>query len=156
MTGQPAIWRPMSAGDLEAVVALTAAIHADHPERPEVFAERLTLFPAGSCIFKAGGVALGYGLAHPGRIDRPPALDTLLGALPAAPDCLYLHDVALLPGVRGQGLAAQWVARLMGLAATERLTRLALVAVNGSAPVWHRVGFRPWRKDHAWRRKVAS
>ena len=146
----------MSVRDLDAVVALAAAIHADHPERPEVFAERLALFPAGSRVVEAGEEVVGYALAHPGLIGRPPALDTLLGALPTAPDCLYLHDIALLPQARGHGLAIRLVADLEALAVAEGLDRLALVAINGLAPVWRQFGFLPTRGDAVWRGQLAG
>lgn len=153
--GRP-IWRPMSAGDLGAVIALAAAIHVDHPERPEIFAERLALFPAGSRIAEAGGMVVGYALAHPWLIGRPPALDTLLGALPAAPDCLYLHDIALLPRARGHGLTARLVTDLEALAVAGGLDRLALVAINGLAPVWRRFGFLPTQGDALLQGKLAG
>ena len=146
----------MSVRDLDAVVALAAAIHADHPERPEVFAERLALFPAGSRVVEAGEGVVGYAVAHPGLIGRPPALDTLLGALPTAPDCLYLHDIALLPQARGHGLATRLVADLEALAVAEGLDRLALVAINGLAPVWRRFGFLPTLGDALLQDKLAG
>lgn len=149
-------WRPMSGHDLDAVIAVAAAVHINHPERPEVLAERLGLFPAGAWIAVAGTVAVGYALIHPGLIGRPPALDTLLGSLPVRPDCLYLHDVALLPRARGQGLAARLLADVKVLGAAKGLNRLALVAVNGSAPVWRRFGFMPWPGDAFLQEKLAG
>lgn len=132
-------WCPMSKTDLPAVQAIAAEVHPDHPERPEVFAERLSLFPRGCFMLAAGG---GYAIAHPGILGCPPALDTLLGALPPCPDCLYLHDVALQPDRRGRGESRLLLTELQRLAADLGLHRLALVAVSGSEPVWQRLGFR--------------
>jgi len=50
-------WRAMSACDLDAVVALAARIHVDHPERGEVLAEKLTLFPDGCFTLEGIGSA---------------------------------------------------------------------------------------------------
>lgn len=153
--GFPMMWRPMSARDLDAVVALADAIHLDHPERPEVFAERLRLFPSGCRVaVAAGGEAVGYAVAHPGRLGKPPALDSLLEALPPAPDCLYVHDVALLPLARGCGLLARLLPQLLAVAQAQGLSRLALVAVNGSEPIWRRLGFVP--SESAVQSKLAS
>ena len=59
---------------------------------------------------------LGYAVSHPGRLGRPPALDSRLGELPSDADCLYLHDVALLPEARGLGLGESLVDLLRALA----------------------------------------
>jgi len=40
-------WRQATAEDLGAIDAIGNGIHTSLPERPEVFAEKLTLFPAG-------------------------------------------------------------------------------------------------------------
>ena len=116
---------------------IAARVHPDHPERQEVFANRLDLFADG-CLFADGA---GYLIAHPGRMDTPPPLDSLLDGLPAAPDCLYLHDLALLPEWRGRGLAGQAVAMMVVLAKRVELPRLALVAVGNSAAFWVSRGF---------------
>lgn len=136
-----ATWRPMRAEDLAAVSAIGAAVHAAYPEEDAVFEERLALFPEGCRIALLGGAVAGYAIAHPGLLFHPPALDTLLGALPVAADCLYLHDVALLPRARGLGFGDALVADLGALATRTALPALALVAVGGTVPYWRRQGF---------------
>ncbi|MBN8928277.1 MAG: hypothetical protein BGO51_19330 [Rhodospirillales bacterium 69-11] len=131
----------MGPGDLADVVRIAAAVHPPAlAEAPAVFAERRDLYPAGTFLLEVGGRPTGYVLAHPWRAGTIPPLDTLLGALPSAADCLYLHDLALLPAARGLGAAGAIVTRL---AAATTHPRLALVAVGGSAPFWRRQGFLP-------------
>ncbi|MGE0719955.1 MAG: GNAT family N-acetyltransferase [Alphaproteobacteria bacterium] len=136
----------MRRDDLVVVERIATIVHPAFPESGDVPRERLALFPQGCFIAAIGGRegSVGYAVAHPGMLGRPPALDTLLGVLAARADCLYLHDVALLPVARGRGLGAVLVDRLRGLARREGLDRLALVAVNRSTPFWHRMGFAPW------------
>lgn len=134
-------WRPMRAGDLPDVERISAVVHPGYPEREAVPAERLRLFPAGCLIAPRGDAAVGYAIAHPGIIGRPPPLDTLLGALPDGADCLYIHDVALLPDARGSGLGAAATGALTAVAEAHGFTRLALTAVNRSADFWSRQGF---------------
>ncbi len=136
-------WRAMTAGDLGAVATIAREVHAAHPERDDVFAERLALFAPGCLVLSRAEAALGYAIAHPWLRRDPPALDTLLGALPARPDCLYLHDVALRPVARGAGWGAVLVKRLVQLARREGLARLALVALSGTASFWRAQGFVP-------------
>jgi len=130
-------WRPMTAADLPEVARIADLVHVDLPERPSVLAERLRLFPDG-CLMADGG----YAIAHPSRLGCPPPLDTLLGTLPEDADALHLHDVALLPALRGRGLGGAAVARLMQVATGCGLTRATLIAVHGTPPYWARFGFR--------------
>jgi GNAT superfamily N-acetyltransferase len=127
----------MIAADLPEVERIADLVHVDLPERPEVLAERLRLFPEG-CLMTMGG----YAIAHPCRLGFPPVLDTLLGALADDADALHVHDVALLPPLRGQGLGAAAVAHVMRVAADFGLARVGLVAVHGTEPYWTRFGFR--------------
>ncbi len=90
----------------------------------------------------AGGV-VGYVISHPWAAGAAPKLDSLLGALPAAPGCWYWHDLALLPAARGQGAAAAAVQRVLALARGAALDQVALVAVGQSGGFWRRMGFRP-------------
>jgi GNAT superfamily N-acetyltransferase len=155
--GMTAHWRPMVAADLAAVERIAEIVHPVYPESEEVPIERLALFPAGCLIAEAtmGGV-LGYAVSHPGRLGRPPALDSRLGVLPADADCLYLHDVALLPEVRGLGLGESLVVLLRSLAARSRLPVMALTAVNRSAPYWRSRGFSDYSGDGVLDAKLAS
>ncbi|MBP0492248.1 GNAT family N-acetyltransferase [Roseomonas sp. SG15] len=128
----------MRAGDLPEVRAIAAAVHPGHPESDAVFAERLALHPPGCLLLEAGETALGYAIAHPWHRRRPPALDTLLGALPEAPGVFYLHDLAILPAARGQGAGGGALREL------EELTGglpMALVAIGGTEGFWQVQGF---------------
>lgn len=155
MTAPPA-WRPMAEADIDTVERIAEVIHPSFPERRDVFVERLALFPAGTLIAQAPEVVVGYAIAHPWRRGRPPALDSLLEQLPAAPDCLYLHDVAILPEGRGQRLTEHLVERLRRLAAGHGLGRLALTSVNDTAPMWARYGFAAVTPDAALAAKLAT
>jgi GNAT superfamily N-acetyltransferase len=131
----------MTPSDLPRVGAIAAAVHAAYPEDAAVFAERLRLYPAGCRVLEADGPVRGYVLSHPWRSGAPPALNSLLGALPKSPDTYYLHDLALLPEARGFGAGSAVVAALAEQARTKRLSTLSLVAVHGSAAFWRRHGF---------------
>lgn len=134
-------WRAMRAADLAALSRAAAAIHPGYPESDAVFAERLALCPEGCRVLDDGGALAGYALTHPWRYGRPPKLDTLLGAIPGDADTWYLHDVALLPRVRGRGASAALVAAVAGLARAGGFATLSLVAVNDSRPIWEAQGF---------------
>ena len=133
-------WRPMAPSDLAAVERLGNTIHQAHPERPEVFAERLALCPEGChALSSLGGNLDGYIISHPWTLGSPPPLDTLLRPLPAQPDTWYIHDLALHERARGTGAAQAIVARL----AAAHALPLSLIAVGRSPGFWARQGFAP-------------
>ena len=141
MTLRPASWRQMQPADLPAVNALAVLIHPGYPEDAAVFAERLRLYPPGCRVLERNGTLKAYVLSHPWLDRAPPALNVLLGELPGLPTTYYLHDLALMPEVRGSGAAADVVAVLVKQARSARLSSLSLIAVNGSTEFWQRQGF---------------
>jgi hypothetical protein len=81
----------MQKPDLPALLAVADIVHPAYPEDPAVFAERLNLYPEGCLVLEQGGKAMGYAVSHPGAYGAPPALNSLLGALPDKPTTYYFH-----------------------------------------------------------------
>lgn len=148
-------WRPARASDLPAISAIAARIHPDLPESPDVFAEKMRLCPEGCRVLVADDGIAGYGLAHPWKQHRIPPLDGFLERLPDDADCLYVHDVAVLPDRRG-GAARAYVATIEDLARSIGIATLALVSVYATRPLWERLGFRPVTAKAELRAKLAS
>ena len=141
-----AMWRKMQAGDLAAVMAVADAVHAGLPEDEAVFAERLALYPEGCLALELpDGEVAGYAISHPILPASPPKLNSLLGAIPAGADEYYIHDVALLPKLRGSGLARPAIEHLLDHA--RRYRSVALVSVYGTGPFWSRFGFVQSTRD---------
>ncbi len=150
-------WRPMSTEDVDAVMGLSGVVHPGFYERPEMFLDRLQLFPEGSLVAEAPGARFGiagYAIAYPAPTAAPPPLDTVLGRLPADADALYIHDVALDPAFRGRGLSEGAVRRLVDLAEA-RFAAATLISIYGTPPFWRRFGFEP-RPDLIDPEKLAS
>ena len=148
-------WHPAHITDLPAIGAIAARIHPDLPERPEVFAEKMRLYPDGCRLLIADEEIAGYGLAHPWKQHRIPPLNGFLQQLPDDADCLYVHDVAVLPDFRG-GVARDYIAAIEKLARASHITTLALVSVYATRPLWERFGFRPVTADAELRAKLES
>jgi len=134
-------WRAMRQEDLAQACAIADEVHAAYPEDPEVFAERLALYPGGCLVLESGGRVAGYALAHPWMRAAPPALNARLATLPARADCLHVHDIAILPSARRCGAARAALQELAALAAREALPILALVAIPGTRAFWRGQGF---------------
>ncbi len=141
MDHRPA-WKPLNLSDLEAVSQIAGMVHPSLPERPEVFAEKVRLFPEGSRKLVWGGAILGYAIAHPWELYSIPPLDDFLGALPPRPECIFIHDIAVLAEARGKGAAQTYLEQLNSLAGTLSMGLLALVSVYGTEVLWRRFGFQ--------------
>ncbi|MFT4089997.1 MAG: GNAT family N-acetyltransferase [Asticcacaulis sp.] len=137
-------WRQMGLQDIDAAFDVAAVAHTSLPERWEVFAERLSLFPQGCQVLEADGKVVGYALSHPIRRFEPPALDSLLGQIAVDANDYYIHDVAILPEARG-GQAAAVIERLLKVAADYETA--SLVSVYGTSGYWGRFGFAPASHD---------
>ncbi len=132
----------MQRSDLRDVTRIAREVHPDFPERPEVFAQKAELFPAGCFVLVRQGLVCGYALAHPWSLDDIPPLDRFLD-LPERPDCLHLHDVAILEAARGASAATEVDGLLMEAAQERGLPMMALVSIYGSDRLWRRLGYRP-------------
>jgi hypothetical protein len=122
------IWRSAKSDDLEMINRIADMIHVDLPERPEVFAEKLQLFPQGCFALVQNGAVVGYGVSHPWQLNSIPPLDTFLGALPASPECLFIHDVVVLPQARKFGASGELIKLLAGVPRHQGISFLALVS----------------------------
>ncbi|KAI0486873.1 acyl-CoA N-acyltransferase [Xylaria cf. heliscus] len=136
-----AIWRPLTPNDIEGLAQVANTVHTELPERDSVFAERARLFPEGCLVLEEEARICGYAISHPIRHSQPPALDSFLGEIASDADQFYIHDVCILPRLRGRGHAFDALDKLLKIA--ERYPTTCLVSVYGTAPFWARYGFRP-------------
>lgn len=134
-------WRAMTAADLPAVTQISAAVHGRYAESEAVYAERLSLWPAGCWVWQQGEAIAGLLIAHPWHHATSPELGALLGAIPPDADSFYLHDIALLPETRGLGAGSAAMALVIECARRAGFRDVTLVAVNGAETYWAKQGF---------------
>lgn len=135
-------WRSIADEDLSEINRIAGIIHPDLPERLETFAEKIRLAPS-TCLVACDGTNIrSYAIAYPWRANDMPPLDTLFGTIPSDASVLFVHDVALLPSARGQGLVQELLNILSAAGRALALERFTLAAVYGSEAAWLRYGFR--------------
>ncbi|KAL3449395.1 acyl-CoA N-acyltransferase [Aspergillus insuetus] len=157
-----AAWRPLTLDDIPALMTIANKIHTDLPERPEIFAERIALYPSGCLALEheKDKQLLGYAISHPIRRGEPPELDTLLGGKymqinAGTPNAAYyIHDVAVLPEVRGMRYAGKGVELLLENAAESGFSVVCLVSVYGTEQFWGRYGFNKVEIGEGWKGKL--
>lgn len=134
--------RRMAAADLEAVYAVQCRAHPGQYHEPvEALASRLAL-GLDFCLVAVGAQGvLAYFLAHPWH-GNPPPLHENLSQVAAVPErYLFLHDLAVSPECRGEGVGRQLCTAMFAAAAGQGLAELRLVAVGHALGFWQRHGF---------------
>lgn len=156
MTAANPSWHPLLPEDTGRVSEIADEIHTDLPERPEVFEEKIGLYPS-SCwkLLSPSGKIVGYGISHAWTLHIIPPLDDFLSELPQSPDCLYVHDVAILPEARGQNAGLEYRNILKRTAGQRGILNLACVSVYGTDKLWSRTGFQ-CVNDKSINEKIAS
>lgn len=135
--------REMRPDDLSAVMLIQKrCYHAITPESPAVMASKLAA-GAGCCfVCEEKKRVVGYLLGHPWRSDSAVALHQELEELPEECDSLYLHDMAVLPEMRGRGVGELLLRRFEEAARARKLAGSHLVAIQGAETFWRRMGYR--------------
>lgn len=149
--------RPLAPYDLEAVLRVQAACYPPAMQEPAaVVAARIRGAGDTGFVATAGGVVLAYAFAYRSTLGAVTPLGADFG-IAAAPDTLYLHDLAVAPSAAGAGLARRLAAQVAALAQSERLPWCALVSVQDSRRFWERLGYAASAcKDGEARRALAS
>ncbi len=148
-------WRGMTGFDLKEVERVANAVHPGYFESVDVLAERHALYHDGAYVLEIGERISGYVLSHPWRFGDAPALNSLVGSLPANADTYYIHDIALLPVARKVGAASQIIDGLIKHAQARNFPNISLIAVNHSTPFWAKFGFTVEQVD-TLRQKLLS
>lgn len=142
--------RNATPADLPAIMGIQARCYrAIVPESAVSMGAKLAASPATCFVAESRGAIQAYLLALPWHFASPPCLDAPACHLPAAPDTLYLHDLAVAPEARGGGAAGALLGAFLDALDTLRLPRASLIAIQDSAPWWARHGFAPVALDSA-------
>ena len=129
--------REMRPDDLSAVMLIQKrCYHAITPESPAVMASKLAA-GAGCCfVCEEKKRVVGYLLGHPWRSDSAVALHQELEELPEECDSLYLHDMAVLPEMRGRGVGELLLRRFEEAARARKLSGGGWDTARSRASTW--------------------
>ena len=133
--------RLMQSADLRAVVRLQDHCYAEwFYEAPQVVSQRLMLYPQSCWVAVYQDKIWGYLFSYPSKLSHINPLGAEFGQYEQA-NCLYLHDLAVSPDARGQGVATALLQTAQAYARTLELSYLTLVAVQNSAAFWQQQHF---------------
>jgi predicted N-acetyltransferase YhbS len=86
------------------------------------------------------GLLIGYLLAYGWPGQAPSLIGTVL-TKDETSEVLFIHDLASLTEAQGSGIGRTLVMRAFELAALDGLFEAQLIAVEGAASYWQRLGF---------------
>ncbi len=135
--------RLITPADLPAIVRLQESCYSEALyESPAILLQRLEAAPKSCWLAEdATGQLLAYLFSYP-SLDRQVSALAAPFNVPVNPNVLYLHDLAVSSVARGLAIPAMLLATAKGYAHQQRLSKLALVAVQGALPYWQRHGFQ--------------
>lgn len=136
-------FRKARSNDLDGVLSVQAVVFPAFQEAKATFAERLRLYPDGFLVVEEDGDIKGYLVSHPFHRPNPPPLDTMIGSISPDCDAYYVHDLSVLPEMRGRGAAGAMIEAVTDVARNADFTTMALIAVGGADIFWRRFGFGP-------------
>ena len=138
---RPVALRVMRESDLDAVLAIQSACYpAALNEDAATIRQRLHASPDTAWIASVADEAAAYLFGYRSHLG----LVTPLGGIfsPAdAPNCLYLHDLAVAPTWRSHGIANQLITAARAFASRQSLPFIALVALENARGFWERHAF---------------
>jgi predicted N-acetyltransferase YhbS len=146
----------LQASDLAAALAIQSEVYPPSLVEDEaVFHSRLNLESSYCLAARQGARMLGYILAHGWWADNPPPLGTVTEA-EAPNQVLFIHDLAVSAAGRGLRVGQNLVARAFSMASAAGIPVAQLIAVEGAAPYWRRLGFVETPTSDELGAKVAS
>ena len=131
--------RAMQHRDIEAVMQIQAACYVIHAIEPQsTFTDRLQTSPETAWVVEDSEGVCAYLVGYYSTIGNV----TPLGGhfKPTLSNCLYLHDLAILPRVAGQRLGVT----LVNAALSQQpfhIQYAVLVSIQNSRSFWQKIGF---------------
>jgi GNAT superfamily N-acetyltransferase len=130
--------RNLASEDMDRVLSIQRSCYPPfYHESRETFERLLEIFPEG-CI----GSDAGYAFVHPWVTNSYVPLNSEYLRLPDAPDCMYIHDLSVLPEQRGKGAGRKIFFRILELTHEKGFRYMELVAVQRSEIYWQKLGFK--------------
>jgi predicted acetyltransferase len=128
--------------DILDVMSLQKQVYTkDLQEDNRVFIQILNVFPEGVSGVFYGDTLAGYLFSHPYILNQIKPLNSSL-YFTGNENCLYLHDMAILPNYQGKGLTKLLFQRFLLTSTKNDFEMQCLVAVQNSFNFWGNFGFK--------------
>lgn len=141
--------RLVTTDDLKSLMHIQSLCYEPAFHEPELaFATKLAAAPEACWLALVDEQPAAYLITLPMQTDEtegalrlPTLSDTTVQPTASRPNWLYIHDMAVTTQNRGLGLSSLLFHQALDYAQSRGITRMALIAVQGSAPYWQALGF---------------
>jgi GNAT superfamily N-acetyltransferase len=117
----------------------------EYRESVSVYDTLIKVFPDGALGAFYNNSMLAYIFFHPYKDKTVKPLDSGL-ALTGKENCMYLHEIAILPQYRAQGIPSLLIDEFDKVSRQYRMNSQSLVSVQDSMEFWKKKGFEFIRK----------
>lgn len=143
--------------DLDHILAIQdLCYYAIEPESKLSMASKIVVSPDTCFVAKEYGQIMGYLLSIPALLGEPPALDSETKSVIENPECLYLHDLAVHPDIRGKGVGVLLLNQFMDIAREKGFQYSSLISIQNSVSFWEKQGFYPVNPSENLKHKLCS
>jgi ribosomal protein S18 acetylase RimI-like enzyme len=111
-----------------------------YQEDISVYNAIIEVFPEGAYGAFCDNELVGYIFFHPYKYPAVKPLNSLL-ALSGDENCMYLHEIAVLPEYRAQHIPTRLLSAFDHVSQSHNLTLQSLVSVQNSIGFWEKKGF---------------
>lgn len=133
--------RLMAADDLAAIGIIQAEAYAGYfLESNDVIAQRFNLSPTTAWVAEHESQVCAYLVGYWSNIGKINPLNAQFSFIDK-PNCLYLHDLALLKSAQGFGLSKKLILAATECAMKNKAQAIALLSVQNSKKFWQGFGF---------------
>src|SRR5690606_331761 len=140
--------RRLSPNDLEHVSRIQQECYSGRFIEPaDSFAAKLSAAPDFCYLAVHNNTPVGYVVALPWVFGDIPDLGGLEYAVPEHADGLYIHDIAVAPAARQEGVARELLNAVLNAARLKGYRGVFLVAIKGASSYWERHGFQAVQVD---------
>lgn len=149
--------RLMSADDIPSVFSIQAECYGPEAiESEAVFRARLAQAPGSAWVAVTSQGVCAYLVAYPSLLGKVTPLGSEF-AIPASPDSLYLHDLAVSRRAAGLGVGKKLVQVALDAGRRIGLAYSSLVSIQNSAVFWRAFGYTDWNDlDHRQKGHLAT
>jgi GNAT superfamily N-acetyltransferase len=135
------IVRPIEDGDWLQVDRIQRTAFSAEAVEDIATIQRLGELSPETCFLALAAEPVGYLIAHPWIEDDLPPLNTMLAEIPRDAGTFFIHDLALHPSARGQGVAQALLTSAFAKARALGLLSASLLSIQGSSGFWRKAGF---------------
>jgi hypothetical protein len=143
-------WTNLKIEEIPMAVSIGDQLFPTLQENVIYYLEKYSLFSEGCLALKNNNDLCGYIISHPWTLFKAPKLNSFIEYLPDTSNCMYIHDISILPEHRGKNLSRIGLEIIEELSLRNGFSYISITSVCGTNSMWESFGYKS--TDH-WKQK---